>query len=66
MPSLDRSWQAIASSLDKAHFRRSDDALLSLLWRAGDVVALLQPDAASLDELLRIAESTSLAPSRSR
>lgn len=66
MPPLDRSWQAIASNLDDAHSRRSGDGVLSLLWRAGDVVARLQADAATLDELVRIAESASLVPARSR
>jgi len=40
--------------------------VLSLLWRDGDVVALLQTDASSIEELVRIAESASLVPTRSR
>ena len=59
---LESSWQAVDSSLDDAYSRYSKDGILSLLWRAGDVVALLQADAASLDELVRIAESASLVP----
>ena len=58
----ERSWQAVDSSLDDAYQRYSDDGILSLLWRAGDIVALLQADAASLDELVSIAESASLVP----
>lgn len=66
MPRLDRSWQAVDSSLDDAQSRRSRDGVLGLLWRAGDVVALLQADAATLDELVRIAESASLVPGSGR
>lgn len=66
MPPLDRSWQVVDSSVDEAYSRRSEDGVISLLWRAGDIVALLQADAASLEELLRIAESASLVPSRTR
>ncbi len=66
MPTLDRSWQSVASGLDDAYSRRSGNGLLNLLWRTGDIVALLQADDVSLEELLRIAESASLAPGRSR
>ena len=65
MPALDRSWRPVASDSDEA-YRQFEGGVLSLLWRAGDIVALLQADAASLDELLRIAESANLIPSRSR
>ena len=65
-PSLDGSWEAAAAGVDDAHYRHSDDAVLSLLWRAGDIVALLQADAASLAELVHIAESASLVPGCSR
>ena len=46
MPPLDRSWQSVASGLDDAYSRRSGDGILSLLWRAGDIVALLKADGA--------------------
>ena len=38
------------------------DGVLSLLWREGDIVALLETDSMSFEELLRIAESSSLVP----
>ena len=63
---LGRSWQAVDSSVDDAHSRRSGDGVIRLLWRAGDIVALLQADGASLGALVRIAESVGLVPSRSR
>lgn len=66
MPPLDHSWRTVDSSLDEAYSRCSGDGVLSLLWRAGNIVALLQADAASLEDLLRIAESASLVPSRTR
>ncbi len=66
MPPLDSSWQPVITSLDDAYYRSSGDGVASLLWRYGDVVALLQADAASIEELLRIAESASLVESRTR
>ena len=66
VPRLDGSWEAVGSSLDDAHSRRCGDGVVALLWRDGDVVALLQADAVSLEELLRIAESASLVTARSR
>ena len=66
MPSLDSSWRAIASSVDDAHSQRSGDGVLNLLWRVEDIVALLQADGVTLDELLRVAESASLVPAGSR
>ena len=61
MPSLDASWQPVAASVHEA-YRHSGSHVLSLLWRDGDVVALLQADTAPLEELLRIAESARLVP----
>ena len=61
IPSAVRSWQPVDANLDDA-YRRSDDGVLRLLWRDGDVVALLEADAVSFDELLRIAESSSVIP----
>lgn len=65
MPRLDASWQPLVTSLDAAH-RRSGSHVRSLLWRSGDVVALLQADAATIEELIRIAESARLVPPRPR
>ena len=61
IPSAVRSWQPVDANLDDA-YRRSDDGVLRLIWRDGDVVTLLEADAASFDELLRIAESSSVIP----
>ena len=65
MPALDRSWRPVASDLNEA-YRQSENGILSVLWRAGDIVALLQTDAVSFDDLIRMAESASLVPSRTR
>lgn len=65
MPRLDSSWQPVVTGLDEA-YRHSASQVLSLLWRDGDIVALIQADAASIEELVRIAESASLVPARSR
>ena len=64
-PRLDATWQPVTTSLEEG-YRRSGSGVLSLLWRDGDVVALIQADAVPLEELLRIAESASLVPARSR
>ena len=61
IPESARSWQAVDSGLDDAH-RHSGNGVRSLLWRSGDVVALLETDSVSFDELLRIAESSELVP----
>ena len=66
MPPPGRSWQALAAGVDEAYHRRSEDGIVSLLWRAGDIVGLLQADAVPLDELVRIADSAGLVPARSR
>ena len=65
MPALDRSWRSVASDLDGA-YRQSENGILSLLWLARDIVALLQADAVSFDDLIRMAKSASLPPSRTR
>jgi len=65
MPKLDSSWQPVVTGLDEAH-RHSGSHVLSLLWRDGDIVALIQADHASIEELVRIAESASLVLARSR
>ena len=65
VPRVVRSWQPVDSNLDEA-YRHSEDGVLSLLWRDGDVVALLETDSVSLEELLRIAESSSLVPAAPR
>ena len=65
VPRAARSWQPVDSSLDDA-YRHSADGVLSLLWRDGDIVALLETDSVSFEELLRIAESSSLVPAAPR
>ena len=65
VPRVARSWQPAGSSLEEA-FRRSEDGVLSLLWRDDDIVAVLETDSVSLDELLAIAESASLVPAATR
>ncbi|MCY3654989.1 MAG: hypothetical protein OXG95_00015 [Chloroflexi bacterium] len=64
MPRLDTSWQPAVAALDEA-YRRLEGGILGLLWRNGDVVALLLADAVSIEELVRIAESANLVPERS-
>ena len=61
IPRAARSWQPVDSSLEEA-YRNSADGVLSLLWRDGDVVALIESASVSFEELLRIAESSSLVP----
>ena len=61
VPRAARSWQPVDASLEEA-YRYSEGAVLSLLWRDGDVVALLDSDSVSFEELLRIAESSDLVP----
>ena len=61
IPRAARSWQPVDSSLEEA-YRNSAGGVLSLLWRDGDIVALLESDSVSFEELLRIAESSDLVP----
>ena len=61
VPRVARSWQPVDSGLEEA-YRYSEGGVLSLVWRDGDVVALLDSDSVSFEELLRIAESSSLVP----
>ena len=62
IPAAVGSWQAVGSDLDDA-YRHSENGVLSLLWRDGDVVALIESDSLSFEELLRVAESSELVPS---
>ena len=62
IPAAVGSWQAVGSDLDDA-YRHSENGVLRLLWRDGDVVALIESDSLSFEELLRIAESSELVPS---
>ena len=65
VPRVVRSWQPVDSGLDDA-YRHSEGGVLSFHWRDGNVVALLQANAASLEELVRVAESASLVPAAPR
>ena len=62
IPQSVRAWQAVDSDLDDA-YRHSANGVVSLLWREGDIVALLDTNSVSFEELLRIAESAELVPS---
>ncbi|MCY4455169.1 MAG: hypothetical protein OXC56_02535 [Chloroflexi bacterium] len=65
IPQSARAWHAVDSALDEA-YRRSANGVVSLLWREGDIVALLDTNSVSFEELLRIAESAELVPSSGR
>ena len=65
IPQSARAWQAVDSDLDDA-YRHSANGVVSLLWREGDIVALLDTNSVSFEELLRIAESAELVPSSER
>ena len=62
IPAAVGSWQAVDSDLDDA-YRHSENGARKLLWRDGDVVALIESDSLSFEELLRVAESSELVPS---
>ena len=62
IPQSARAWQAVDSDLADA-YRHTANGVVSLLWREGDIVALLGTDSVSFEELLRIAESAELVPS---
>ena len=62
IPQSASAWQAVGSDLDDA-YRHSANGVVSLLWREGDIVALLDTDSVSFEELLRIAKSAELVPS---
>ena len=62
IPQSASAWQAVDSDLDDA-YRHSANGVVSLLWREGDIVALLDTNSVSFEELLRIAESAELVPS---
>ena len=61
IPDAVRTWEPVDSDLGEV-YHRSEDGVVRLVWRSGEVVALLEADAVPLEELLRIAESSELAP----
>ena len=65
IPQSASAWQPVDADLDDA-YRHSANGVVSLLWREGDIVALLDTNSVSFEELLRIAESAELAPSSER
>ena len=65
IPRSASAWQPVDADLDDA-YRHSANGVVSLLWREGDIVALLDTDSVSFEELLRIAESAELVPSSER
>ena len=65
IPQSARVWQAVDSDLADA-YRHSANGVVSLLWREGDIVALLDTNSVSFEELVRIAESADLVPSPER
>lgn len=61
IPDAVRFWETADSGLGDV-YHQSEDGVLRIVWREGDLVALLEADAVLLEELLRIAESSQLAP----
>ncbi len=61
IPDAVRAWEPVDSELGEV-YQQSADGVVRLVWRNGEVVALLEADAVLLEELLRIAESSQLAP----
>lgn len=61
IPDTVRAWEPVDSDLGEV-YHRSEEGITRLVWRSGEVVALLEADAVPLEELLRIAESSELAP----
>ena len=61
IPQAARSWQPVDSNLDDS-YRQSAPGIERLLWRNGDVVAVLESDSVPFEDLLRIAESSELVP----
>lgn len=59
------SWHPVDAGLDDAH-GDARDGVRRLVWRDGDVVALLEAEALPLAELIRIAESARPAPGAPR
>ncbi len=62
LPAATAAWPPVdGTTLDDAH-SQSEDGITRLIWRQDTIVALLESNALPLEELLRIAESTQLAP----
>ena len=61
IPDAVRSWEPVDSDLGEV-YQQSEAGVVRLVWRKGEVVALLEADAVPIEELLRIAESSQLVP----
>lgn len=61
IPDAVRAWEPVDSELGEV-YQQSETGVVRLVWRDGAVVALLEADAVPLEELLRIAKSSQLAP----
>ena len=61
IPQTARAWERVESDLGEV-FVHSENGTVRLVWRADDVVALLEANSVAVQELLRIAESAELVP----
>ena len=61
IPQTARAWERVESDLGEV-FVHSENGTVRLVWRAHDVVALLEANSVTVQELLRIAESAELVP----
>lgn len=61
IPQAVRSWERLDSDLGEVYYH-SEGGIVRLVWGAADVVALLETNSATVEELLLIAESAELAP----
>ena len=61
IPQTARAWERVESDLGEV-FLHSENGTVRLVWRADDVVALLEANSVTVQELLRIAESAELVP----
>ncbi len=61
IPQTVRAWERVESDLGDV-FQQSENGTVRLVWRADDVVALLEANSVTVQELLRIAQSAELVP----
>ncbi|MCY4615333.1 MAG: hypothetical protein OXC71_02945 [Chloroflexi bacterium] len=61
IPQTARAWERVESDLGEV-FVHSENGTVRLVWRAHDVVGLLEANSVTVQELLRIAESAELVP----